>query len=67
MFCFFSCCCLVLLSRVVSCCDILFCCVVLWQVGVLGSNVHSIVMSSNNMVGQLSDGIATLQVRAGGD
>jgi hypothetical protein len=33
------------------------------QVGVLGSNVHSIVMSSNNMVGQLPDSIANLQVR----
>lgn len=33
-----------------------------YKVGVLGSNVHSIVMSSNNMVGQLPDSIAHLQV-----
>jgi hypothetical protein len=33
-----------------------------YKVGVLGSNVHSIVMSSNNMVGQLPDSISNLQV-----
>jgi Leucine-rich repeat (LRR) protein len=31
-----------------------------WQVGVLGSHVHSIVMSSNNMVGSLPASIAAL-------
>jgi len=33
-----------------------------YKVGVLGSNVHSIVMSSNNMIGQLPSSISNLQM-----
>ena len=33
-----------------------------YKVGVLGSNVHSIVMSSNNMIGELPNSVSNLQV-----